>query len=162
MQPQIQADCQRELAQKRNNPGRIGLAAHACRSVELTNASATLSKFGGVSEQNGWRREAPVVLQSSLVTRRPATHPPRAPAPTCPVPSAGEAKRTRGLGTARLWLVLSGGWARTHLRRRGASLRLAAHHVGGHPAICQPAPARACHAPSAGVTLARGKLPLES
>ena len=65
-------------------------------------------------------------------------------------------------GTARLWLVLSGGWARTHLRRRGASLRLAAHHVGGHPAICQPAPARACHAPSAGVTLARGKLPLES
>ena len=62
-------------------------------------------------------------------------------------------------GTARLWLVLSGGWARTHLRRRGASLRLAAHHVGGHPAICQPAPARACHAPSAGVTLARGKFP---
>ena len=65
-------------------------------------------------------------------------------------------------GTARLWLVLSGGSARTHLRRRGASLRLAAHHVGGHPAICQPAPARACHAPSAGVTLARGQLPLES
>ena len=63
--------------------------------------------------------------------------------------------------TARLWLVLSGGWQRTHLRRRGASLRLAAHHVGGHPAICQPAPARACHAPSAGVTLARGKLPLK-
>ena len=50
-------------------------------------------KFGGVSEQNGWRREAPVVLQSSLVTRRPATHPPRAPAPTCPVASAGVASR---------------------------------------------------------------------
>jgi hypothetical protein len=42
MQPQIQADCQRELTQKRNNPGRIGLAARVCRSVELTNASATL------------------------------------------------------------------------------------------------------------------------
>jgi hypothetical protein len=51
------------------------------------------SKFGGVSEQNGWRREAPVVVQSSLVTRRPATHPPRAPAPTCPIPSAGVASR---------------------------------------------------------------------
>ena len=45
----------------------------------------------GVSEQNGWHREALVVLQPSPVTRRPARHPPRAPAPTCPVPSAGVA-----------------------------------------------------------------------
>jgi hypothetical protein len=50
----------------------------------------------------------------------------------------------------------------SHLRRRGASLRLAAHHVRGHPAIRQPAPARACPTPSAGVTLARGKSPLRS
>ena len=64
--------------------------------------------------------------------------------------------------TAGLWLVLSGGSARSHLRRRGASLRLAAHHVRGHPATRQPAPARACPTPSAGVTLARGKSPLRS
>jgi hypothetical protein len=51
---------------------------------------------------------------------------------------------------------------RSHLRRRGASLRLAAHHVRGHPAIRQPAPARACPTPSVGVTLARGKSPLRS
>ena len=38
---------------------------------------------------------------------------------------------------------------------RSASLRLAAHHVRGHPAIRQPAPARACPVPSAGVPLAR-------
>ena len=57
--------------------------------------------------------------------------------------------------TAGLWLVLSGGSARSHLRRWGASLRLAAHHVRGHPATRQPAPARACPVPSAGVTLAR-------
>ena len=53
-----------------------------------------------------------------------------------------------------VWWV-SGGSARSHLRRRGASLRLAAHHVRGHPAIRQPAPARACPVPSAGVPLAR-------
>ena len=53
----------------------------------------TIASLAGVSEQNGWRREAPVVLQSSLVTHRPATHPPRAPAPTCPIPSAGVASR---------------------------------------------------------------------
>ncbi len=54
---------------------------------------------------------------------------------------------------------VSGGSARSHLRRRGASLRLAAHHVRAHPAIRQPAPARACPTPSAGVTLARANCP---
>ena len=39
---------------------------------------------------------------------------------------------------------VSRGSARSHLRRRGASLRLASHHVRGHPATRQPAPARAC------------------
>ena len=62
------------------------------------------SKFGGVSEQNEWRREAPVVMQSSLVTRRPARHPPaRGRLPlhvlSTRIASAG-AKRTRSLGTA--------------------------------------------------------------
>ena len=42
----------------------------------------------------------------------------------------------------------------SHLRRRGASLRLAAHHVHGHLATRQPAPPPTCPAPSAGVTLA--------
>jgi hypothetical protein len=44
------------------------------------------SKFGGVSEQDGWRREAPIILQSSLVTRRPARHPPARGRPrmSCP------------------------------------------------------------------------------
>ena len=37
----------------------------------------------------------------------------------------------------------------SHLRCRGASLRLAAHHVHGHPATRQPTPARACPIPSA-------------
>ena len=50
---------------------------------------------------------------------------------------------------------VSGGSARSHLRRRGASLRLASHHVHGHPATRQPAPARACPVPSAGIPLAR-------
>ena len=50
---------------------------------------------------------------------------------------------------------VSGGSARSHLRRRGASLRLASHHVRGHPATRQPAPARACPVPSAGIPLAR-------
>ena len=43
----------------------------------------------------------------------------------------------------------------SHLRRRGASLRLASHHVGGHPATRQLAPAHACPVSSAGVPLAR-------
>ena len=51
---------------------------------------------------------------------------------------------------------------RSHLRRGGASLRLAAHHFRGHPAIRQPAPAHACPTPSAGVTLAQGKPHLRS
>ena len=50
----------------------------------------------------------------------------------------------------------------SHLRCRGASLRLAAHHVHGHLATRQPAPPPTCPAPSAGVTLAwaQGNAPL--
>ena len=64
-------------------------------------------------------------------THRFALRRPRVSAHVCP-------RDKHYSGTVRLWLVLSGGSARSHLRRRGASLRLAAHHVGGHPAIASP------------------------
>jgi hypothetical protein len=70
----------------------------------------------------------------------------------CRARARAQQRATLSSTTAVQWV--SGGSARSHLRRRGASLRLASHHVRGHPATRQPAPARACPVPSAGAPLA--------
>jgi hypothetical protein len=120
-----------------------------CRArVQIYGANKThlrlYSKFGGISEQNGWRREAPVVLQSSLVTRRPARHPPargRLPPPFLSTRIAGQGhpcvlvldqRGVREVGTVS-----------PSASRRQPSPRITSRHVRGHPATRQPAPARA-------------------
>jgi hypothetical protein len=87
------------------------------------------------------------------------------------LPRARSRKTTRDKHyscTAGLWLVLSAGARHSvpHVRHRGVSLRLAAHHVHGHPVAHQPTPPSACPVPSAIVALhvarARGNAPLGS
>ena len=98
---------------------------------------------------------------------RKATHrfaPPAARKRTC-LPRARSRTTTRDKHysyTVGLWLILSGGSTRSHLRRWGANLRLAAHRVRGHSAARQPAPARACLAHVGRSHLSVGKSPLGS
>jgi hypothetical protein len=119
-------------------PRGYGPAAHARPSPQRTQTASNSKKEG---LQKG---------HAQVCTRPPAarkhTRLPRALA-------HNNARLCEALLYAVRWV--SGGSARSHLRRRGASLRLASHHVRGHPATRQPAPARACPVPSAGIPLAR-------